>query len=398
MHDSGWGSTFVGCHREANGNSYQFVRDCSTSAGGGLSVHGGTSVGPLLKYEHFDRAADGVGSDTNFPDLPGLGSPVYLPVVVNGSFDRTLDGWTTLATHATATRDTSTVFGSSASLKLVHSGDGQAHWVAQAFPLTPFLQRQVYVTAMVHWTTEYPSLYLEVNGINRFLSPIVDFGDGWQLWGTSANITVSPANFSIKQTSSVTGTTCYVTDVAVTLAGYPSMPSQQAEGGVTVQGVTPGTPQAGNVNLLGTLIGGIVRAVQQAGLNDAFLIADASTGTAQVRLAHNGTPDWSLYTTASDVDGKLNFYGPSGLVGALDKNGYLHLVQYVLQVNGVDKWSLYVDPTSGDCRLWASGDQFKLTTGGLLTVNTLALAAGAVTYGANDSGGAGYRLMRVPNA
>jgi hypothetical protein len=34
----------------------------------------------------------------------------------------------------------------------------------------------------------------------------------------------------------------------------------------------------------------------------------------------------------------------------------------------------------------------------ILHAATLALAAGAVTYGANGSGGAGYRTLLVPNA
>jgi hypothetical protein len=84
---------------------------------------------------------------------------------------------------------------------------------------------------MVYWTTGYPLIYVETDSRNRFLNPVIDFGNGWQMWGTSFNTSVSPSNLSIKHTSSTANETIYVTNVQTWMGGMPQIPIEMPEPG-----------------------------------------------------------------------------------------------------------------------------------------------------------------------
>lgn len=87
------------------------------------------------------------------------------------------------------------------------------------------------------------------------------------------------------------------------------------------------------------------------------------------------TPDGSVVSTDSEVDLIVH--------SVVSRNG----------VSGVDA------DFSGDAAVGGTLDVTGKTTAVDAEVTgDLTLAGGAVTYGANDSAGAGFRYVRVPNA
>jgi hypothetical protein len=233
IYDEGVGTTLTGCYTESLAPAYAplVVSDAAVKELGGLTLSGITSTGTIVKYENWDRIKETSPYGLSFPDHLGLGTPQYLYLVANPSFADTLTGWFEQAAHATLTKDTTKVFNSRASLKFVHSGDGGTEWIDQALDVTPYLGQPLYLTAMVYWTTEYPELYIETDSRNRFLTPIIDFGNGWQMWAASFNASIATSNLSIRQTSSVASTTCYVTNVQAWIGGMPQIPIEMPEPG-----------------------------------------------------------------------------------------------------------------------------------------------------------------------
>lgn len=376
VHDQGGGTTYLGCYLEnATDGGPAIVRDAAYDQYGVIHVSGVSGLGgKLLLYENWTRASEGtdVWGQAPPPDH-GSGTPMLLPAIVNGSFDKGSYDWSLYGTsHATMTRDTATIFNSNASLKVVHDGSGSAHFLYQAIDLTPYAGQQVYLTAMVYWTADAPFVYADVGpgDHNRILQPIVDYGNGWQMWGTSINgAGGTTANLDFSFTSSTAGRTYYLTNVQLWQGGRPTVPAQQPEtyraaaapttgtwatgdivvnaspgyaapiqwectsGGspgtwiavdpVTRQDATPGTAQTGHVNLTGTVRGGSLFGHSAAG--DTFLTADSASGyTAQHRWSQAGTLRWAAYiadggtglTWYDTADRMTLWAGATGGIGA----------------------------------------------------------------------------------
>jgi hypothetical protein len=204
IHDQGAGTSFEGCYLEntALSGAPFAVRDVSMDKYGPMRLTGALTGGTLaVKYENFDRTGEATVWEQSAPTDLSYGAPQPIPAIVNGSFDKGVYQWTTWMNHATVTRDTATTFNSAASLKVVHSGDGSDHFIYQAVDLSKYMNKQIYITAMVYWTTggSYPQLYVDMGqGVrNRFMSPLVDFGNHWQMWGASVNVTHAMSNVDI---------------------------------------------------------------------------------------------------------------------------------------------------------------------------------------------------------
>lgn len=68
--------------------------------------------------------------------------------------------------------------------------------------------------------------------------------------------------------------------------------------------------------------------------------------------------------------------------------------QDVVLINGTTVWRIYVDTTTKNLKINRVAGTGKLDLG---SITELLVAGLQVSYGANDSGGAGFKLLRVPN-
>ena len=342
VHDQGVGQSFLGCYLETANDTPIIRRDASLNRMSGLTVLGCTYTGILVQYENWDQVAESGPFVGAWSDALGFGSPLPLPVVVNGSLRDGLSGWTRFGSaHATVTADATTKFNSPASMKFVHSGDGGAEVQYQTVDLTHYQGQQIHVTAMVKWTTEYPAITFQMDGGARYktMTPVLDYGNGWQLWHCSVNVTSTSGIFTISQTSSTAGRTCYVTLCQAWIGGIPQVPTDL---------MTSGTFTAPHL-----------RAYPSGAETEGFVDADAPAGqTCQHRWLKDGVLKWSAYVPANSDN--LVFY-KGGIVVTLFADG-------------------------------------SVVSTGHLEGTYLKTTAGEVVYGANDSAGAGYRTLRVPNA
>ena len=224
IHDAGAGSGFFGCYTETTNSTPVLLRDASKNLAGGVTLQGTSYTGTLVKYQNFDRA----GAEGGWPTLPdnlGLGSPQPIPVISNGSFRKGAYNWRTVAHHATETVDTSTVFCAPASLKWVHDGTTAAHVVNQTLDLSSYQNRQVYFTMLTKFMgTDWPSIYLQIEGRNVQLHPVIDYGTGWQLWMTAVNVTAASAIFTISLSQA--NATTYLALAQAWIGGIPQVPTE----------------------------------------------------------------------------------------------------------------------------------------------------------------------------
>ena len=230
IHDKGVGTSIINYYEENSGSGVFIHRDASLNSLSGLTIVGGSGVSQMVKYENFDLTAALEQGDSR-PDNLGLGSPVNVPIVSNPAFRYGLYNWTHyfngLTTDDVESIDTTYIFNSPASLKMVHAANTGEAGVYQDVNLTSYQCKQIYMTAVVKFTgTDWPDLYIQLDsfGRSKHLHPIIDFGNGWQLWMTSFNVTSASGRVTIGFTQS--GATCYVGLVQLWTGGIPQIPTE----------------------------------------------------------------------------------------------------------------------------------------------------------------------------
>ena len=169
---------------------------------------------------------------------------------------------------------------------------------------------------------------------------------------------------------------------------------------------TGDTYQAAHINDLQDEVTAIETALLTSGLAHAVKITAGAGGASLTlpttgRLYFDGGTNTYLVERASDT---LNaVVGGTSMVdiSATQMSVYGDIVMTALK-------KIYLDGGGNTYLQESAGDQLDLVSGGTCAVRciganttlygTLTVPDGLISVGANDSGGTGYRLLRVPNA
>ena len=227
IHDQGVGTSILNYYEENNNSGVFIKRDATKNYISGLTLCGGSRVDKLVLYENFDLTAlqDTHGADA---DNLGLGSPIPVPVVVNGEFRKGLYGWTHYGgVDDVETVDTTTIFCAPNSIKMTHAANTNAAGIYQDIDLTAYQGKQLHATILVNFTgVDYPTLKVELDAFARSkqLYPIIDYGNGWQLWEASFIATSASARLTLGFAKS--SAICYLALCQVWIGGIPQIPTE----------------------------------------------------------------------------------------------------------------------------------------------------------------------------
>jgi hypothetical protein len=159
-------------------------------------------------------------------------------------------------------------------------------------------------------------------------------------------------------------------------------------GQATTEDTTKTTGGRANIEIEGHLKSGTTSGAMGAGAN---ILAIRNNTTTQFIVGVGGHT-WQQ----GDIDA-AQVFARSGVFPDVNDGAVLGTTNYgwsdlFLASGAVINWA------NGDVTLTHAADTLTLAGGGVVFSGAVTLSGGAVSYGANDSAGAGYRLVRVPNA
>jgi hypothetical protein len=237
IQDTGPGTTIVGSYVEVPGGvgtvKPVVQRDMSATYnyyGGGQTMG---LIDPQVAFTNFDQVASDVTQTINVePSMFDVGSPLWVDVIPNGRMSKGLYNWfqSVGSNHGTITHDPATLWGGFGSLKLTSNGGGDNALVGVFNNVSNYINRRLYITAVVKTDANSQSEQFFAYGAGNTLIKIsaltkVDYGNGWKMYVVDLPILSSaPLVVQLTQTSAVNGAVAWVTAIHAYVDGYPYLP------------------------------------------------------------------------------------------------------------------------------------------------------------------------------